>query len=524
MRKEVSLLEENITELAREAALVMKDQINFSLEQFTEKELRDFFKSTLSDLTDDLIDDTSERLKKGLLRSADFFSGLRIDERQRLLLTVKNVVLKMLASLTLHAAPTALRVSQLIDESLIEIAYHYEIEMMKSETSDVLIADEIADELYKTRKKLEQQKKFITSLLENSPDAIALLDARKKILMWNSAATELFGYKQVQLIGKSLEKLAEDDSLIRTVIREAEKKDKVFGAELPMQHQDQRVLPVSLSISTIDSASEREANFLVVMRDASELRQMRDQVIDAERLSAMAKIAGAVAHEVRNPLNSISLNLDLLEDELPDDASERLLRQIKVFREEIEKLSAIVTNYLSLSRLNKTDFKIVPMTEILDATIEKIKITSADLLAEHHRKLMIRRKFESEPTPFLVQLDENQFSRVLLNLLQNAIESAMSREKRIEIEVALFRKNTNLILEITDNGEGISDETREKLFTPFFSTKSGGTGLGLYIVREIIENHRGDIDIKNRADGKGATVRVSLPLAEQTDQPSLIED
>lgn len=520
MRKEIQILQETAADLAREAIVLLKDQINFSLEKFTEKELRDFFRTLIHEICFDLSEEAFERTRKALLKQSDFLQDLRIDERLRLMLTLKKVLLKSLASMNIYTSSTALRVSELIDDSLMEVAYNYEIEAMKSETSDELVADEIADELYKTRRKLERQKKFINSLLENSPDAIALLDARRKIVMWNAAASELFGYKQAQLLGKALEKLAVEESLVRSVLKEAEKKGKVFGAELPMMTQDQQQLPVSMSVSEIESASEKEANFLVVMRDASELRKMRDKVIDAERLSAMAKIAGAVAHEVRNPLNSIMLNLDLLEDELPTRASERLTKQLTIFREEIEKLNAIVTNYLSLSRLTKSDFKVKSIQAVIEGAIQRYLQTATEQLADDGKTLTIHKRYATEK-PCAVVIDENQFSRVLLNLIQNAVEAAY-KEKTVEIDIALFEKENTVIIEIHDNGDGIAEETREKLFTPFFSTKSGGTGLGLYIVREILETHRGEIDLRNCPTGKGAMVRLTLPLADASRADGII--
>jgi signal transduction histidine kinase len=249
---------------------------------------------------------------------------------------------------------------------------------------------------------------------------------------------------------------------------------------------------------------------------------MRDKVIDAERLSAMAKIAGAVAHEVRNPLNSIMLNLDLLEDELPAHTNERLTKQLTIFREEIEKLNAIVTNYLSLSRLTKSDFKVKSIQAVLDSAIQRYLQTATEQLAKDGKTLTIRKHDDADKT-YAVLVDENQFSRVLLNLIQNAVEAAC-KEKHIEIDVMLSEKENSVVIEIHDNGDGIAEEIREKLFTPFFSTKSGGTGLGLYIVREIIEAHRGEIDLRNRPTGKGAMVRLTLPLADASRTDSIIDE
>lgn len=506
-----------MVEISRKAVLLMKDQINFTLEKFSEKELRDFFKSAIGDLLGDLESDTTDKMKRGLRESADFFSELRIDERLRLLIVIKEVLFETLSSLNIYTSPTAKRISELIDENILELSYHYEIEMMKSETGDVVVADEIADELYKTRKKLEKQKNFITSLLENSPDAITLLDAKRRVTLWNDAAKELIGYRQTQIIGKSLEKISAEDSDLRSVLREAEKKGKVLGSELSIKTQDGRLLPVSVSVSTIDNAAEKEANFVVVMRDASELRKMRDRAIDAEKLSAMAKIAGAVAHEVRNPLNSLILNLDLLEDEITTEKTERLENQLKIFREEIEKLNEIVTNYLSLSRLTKIEFKTFAIREVVHDAVRRAKAAAELSQKKVHFKFPLGMSGEQADEIF-VMLDERQFARVLLNLFQNALDALSAAPKPKEIEVLIFQEANLAVIEIRDTGEGLAEENFEKLFTPFYSTKSGGTGLGLYIVREIILSHRGDIELKNRTDRRGALVRITLPLAEKAEK------
>lgn len=557
MRKEISFLQESLSEISRNAALRLKDQINFALEQFTERELIAFFKAAISSLCADLADETQDQMKKELLRQSDFFCDLRIDERLRLLVVIKEVLFETLSALNIYTSPTAKRISELIDDNTLELAYTYEIELMKPETAGETVTDEIADELYKTRKRLEKQKNFITSLLENSPDAIALLDAKRRVTLWNDAAKELIGYRQTQIIGKSLEKLSAEDSDLRSILREAEKKGKVLGSELSIKTQEGKLLPVSVSVSTIDNAGEKEANFVVVMRDASELRKMRDRIIDAEKLSAMAKIAGAVAHEVRNPLNSLILNLDLLDDELGEllgtARPERLITQIDVLREEIEKLNEIVTNYLSLSRLTKIDFKLCSLQEVLDDALSRAKLASEIPSLRHlRRRIHFKRLYHTEAdtrtdaekpeladsdgleiksdaatvalqrvallrTPVYAMLDERQFARVLSNLFQNAMEAIAATEKKRagEISVDVYAEGATAVVEISDTGEGIAEENMSSLFTPFYSTKSGGTGLGLYIVREIVLSHRGEIEIKSRTDGAGALARITLPLAEK---------
>jgi two-component system nitrogen regulation sensor histidine kinase GlnL len=509
MRKELIAAQAGLAEIARQAVLYVKDEISFNLEKFSEKELREFFKFTIEALLDDVAGETHEKMRKTIRKYQDFLFDMRIDERLRLLTTIKRVLFEFLRTQNGYTSPTAMKIDELIDENILEVSYDYEIEQMKSVTKDEEEADGIADELYKTRKRLERQANFINSLLENSPDATATLDAKRKVILWNDAAKDLTGYPPTRIIGKVLEKIAAEDSDFRVVLREAEKKGKVYGSELNIKTQDDRIIPVSVSVSTIDNAGDKEANFVVVMRDASELRSMRDRIIDAEKLSAMAKIAGAVAHEVRNPLNSMILNLDLLEDELSEKnvSTERTQGQLAIFREEIEKLNEIVTNYLSLSRLSKIDLKVSKAQDLVTAAIQKMKAT--------HEKILFKKNFDAED--LFIAIDEKQFSRVLTNLFQNSIEAMNpTGSGRREIDIAIFKEGHNVEIEIEDAGDGITEENLEKLFTPFYSTKSGGTGLGLYIVREIVLAHHGDIEIKNRTGKTGAAVRISLPMATKS--------
>ncbi|MDX2127538.1 MAG: ATP-binding protein [Chloroherpetonaceae bacterium] len=508
MRREITLLKDSLSELTREAVLLLGGSINYTLENFSEKELRDFYKHIFTELIADLEEETNQYLKKCLIKNRDFLEDLRIDERIKLLLVAKKTLLQKLSSAPFFAGASATRITTMLEESLVEIAYDYEIEIMKSETADMLVADEIADELYKTRKKLEQQKRFITSLLENSPDAIALLDSKRRVRLWNASAAELIGYKPVMLLGKSLEKLTVHDGDFRAMMREADKKGKLFGVELTLRRADESIIPASLSVSIIDAESEKEPAYVLVIRDASEIRQMRDRVIDAERLSAMAKIAGAVAHEVRNPLNSLTLNLDLLEDSLPEQLNDKAKKQLYIFREEIEKLSAIVSNYLSLSKLSKIEFKPTLIFPFLNQTIQKFN---------EDREIgtgLIKLISTEPPKNLYANLDLHQFTRALTNLFQNALE-ATHYETGVYDElhpIVLFREeDEGLRIEISDTGDGIPSEFQEKLFTPFYSTKTGGTGLGLYIVREIIQAHRGEIEIKNKSNGKGAIASIIIP-------------
>ncbi len=248
----------------------------------------------------------------------------------------------------------------------------------------------------------------------------------------------------------------------------------------------------------------------------TEVHHIRRRLIETEKLSAMAKIAGSVAHEFRNPLNSLFLNTDLLEDELEGkpDIQEAIQPTLLAIREEIERLNQIITHYLSLSKIASSTPETLDLASVVDDFVAECQPRAEE------RGFVLKARAEAVGHP--ISADPNQVRRVMVNLVENAFDALESRDegetgraKVGRVTLILRRMRRSVKLTVKDNGPGIPADLRERVFEPFFTSKSGGSGLGLYLVREIVLAAGGSMSLSS-ADGRGTSVSVRWPLVDET--------
>ncbi len=232
------------------------------------------------------------------------------------------------------------------------------------------------------------------------------------------------------------------------------------------------------------------------MVDALESEQTRR--LSNERFAAIGKMAAHVTHEIRNPLNSISLNLELLEDERAGSEERDLLRAV---RREVERLENLSEEYLRLARLPSPRKEVGDVQALVRRVVEfeKQDLIRTDVTVD------IRASGPMPPVAF----DEGQLRQALVNLLRNAREAMPAGGA---VEVTLATRALDVSLEVADRGGGIPDEIQPRVFDPFFSTKGEGTGLGLSITKQIVESHDGTITYRSRPGG-GSIFAITLPLA-----------
>ncbi|MBX3183008.1 MAG: HAMP domain-containing protein [Polyangiaceae bacterium] len=246
------------------------------------------------------------------------------------------------------------------------------------------------------------------------------------------------------------------------------------------------------------------------------IARANEQLVSSERLATIGKMAALVTHEIRNPLSSIGLNIELLEEELvgAGEESQALLRAI---RGEVERLTALSEQYLSVARQRKA--------ELARESLDDVVTEALGFIRKELERSGIELESEREPGLPMVMLDEGQIRQVLFNLVRNAadalpegghlwvrVQRGEPLEAEEEIEAQEEPTPTWVELVIEDDGEGIDEEVRARLFEPFFSTKRQGTGLGLPITRQIIEAHGGTIRVEQRSPS-GARFVISLPPA-----------
>ncbi len=247
-------------------------------------------------------------------------------------------------------------------------------------------------------------------------------------------------------------------------------------------------------IVSSDEIGELSATFEGMV---SAIARANEQLLSTERLATIGKMAAHVTHEIRNPLSSIALNLELLEEELPANAEEanNLLRAIKA---EVERLSGLSEQYLSVARQRPQEKRPENLGEIVDEACEFVRRELA--------QAGVTLEVDDDARDAVLPVDEAQIRQALLNLLRNARE-AMPHGGRVK--VSLRRADAGFDLIVDDEGVGMPATTRERLFEPFFTTKQHGTGLGLAITRQIAEAHGGSIRVEAR-EPRGTRIVVHL--------------
>lgn len=235
------------------------------------------------------------------------------------------------------------------------------------------------------------------------------------------------------------------------------------------------------------------------------LQELRKNLVEAEREAAWKEMAQQVAHEIKNPLTPMKLNLQHLDRQIKDsnisaeDLKEKVGKINKNMIDQIESLSRIASDFSKFAQPMKQEFTKIDINTILEHTAE---------LYSNERSIIIKLDLNKNPLPIYGAKDELQ--RVFINLVKNGIEAIPKRKKGI-ISIKSWHANYKANIEITDNGKGISEENLNSIFVPNFSTKSSGTGLGLAITRKIVEEHGGEISFTSTPK-KGTTFTLNFDL------------
>ena len=228
---------------------------------------------------------------------------------------------------------------------------------------------------------------------------------------------------------------------------------------------------------------------------------MEIEVLRRERLSALGNVAATVAHEVRNPLNAISMGLQRLKLEFqPTDDPDQYSRLTELMLGEVHRLNLIVEQFLSLARPIEIKAEALPLAEILKEL--------AALQESHARQSNVQIEIIAAPNLPSLTADPSYLTQVLLNLMLNGLQ-AMPEGGTLTLEAKT--SINNILIAVTDTGTGIAAENLARIFEPYFTTKVQGSGLGLAIAKRIIEAHGGTITVSNQAGG-GSRFEISLPL------------
>lgn len=352
------------------------------------------------------------------------------------------------------------------------------------------------------------------ALIAGFPDAVVGVDDGLRVVLWNPAAEALLGRSARRTIGRALKELfPPDTSLVRHLGDTLATGESRSESAAVIEGGDGRPVHVSVVTAPLAVRSGGVEAAVAVIRDVSRLQQLESEVRRGETLAAAGQIAIGLAHEIRNPLGAIRGAVQLMRRELGEDA--RLGEYTDVLLKEVDRVNRIIEMLLDISR--PVSLRPVPLN--VHQLLERVALLSEE--AASQRRVQIVRRYDPSLPPILA--DEDRILQVFHNLVRNAMD-AMATGGKLTL---VTRLSTNPLftkvdlghgqrsmaeIQVADEGEGIPEATRARLFTPFFTTKDRGMGLGLALCHRIIEEHRGVIQIVSEP-ARGTEVSCFLPIA-----------
>jgi len=292
-----------------------------------------------------------------------------------------------------------------------------------------------------------------------------------------------------------------------------EEQVKDLTAELRAAHEELERTNSELLQLTLELDDRVAARTAELQARNEEIRAMSQQLWQAAKLATMGELAASIAHELNNPLATVSLRVETLLAEMAPDAPQR--RALEVVEQEVERMGQLVGNLLQFTRRGLQQVSTLDVREEIERTLE--------LIHYHLRNRHIAVVCQFAPDVPMVQVDRQQFRQLLLNLFTNASD-AMLQGGTLTLQVRTDFPSQQLEIAISDTGMGIAAEDLPRVMEPFFTTKpeGRGTGLGLPICRRIVQEHQGNLNIVSTVH-QGTTVFITLPTQHRQNRASFIE-
>jgi PAS domain S-box-containing protein len=346
---------------------------------------------------------------------------------------------------------------------------------------------------------LDETQAYLNNVLESMGSGVIAVDTSGCITTFNAAAEQMTGYRRADVLGRAYGQVfPQHDGGTPAILLSLETQAPHVFKERALYRCDGRAVPVGVSSSPLRDSSGAIAGALEIFHDLTELKRLEERVRCADRLAALGQMATTVAHEIRNPLGGIEGFAALLERDLVEQPGQcEMARQIV---QGARSLNRVVTCLLDFTRPVALELRRARLGDVADAALA----VAEQELETQGRRVAIVRAYAADDT---VTMDSEQIYGVVLNLVRNAWQAIHDAG---EITVEIAGGADSVILRVRDTGCGMTPGVRERLFSPFFTTKETGTGLGLSIVRKIVLAHGGTIEVESTQDA-GTTFTVTLP-------------
>jgi two-component system sensor histidine kinase PilS (NtrC family) len=355
------------------------------------------------------------------------------------------------------------------------------------------------------RKHLSDVQAFRDLIFESVGSGLVAVDKASRVTAFNRAAESITGVRAADALGQPWSAIFGQDIDLTQVSRAAGSPDEFPPRhEFPLRRKDGSQVPVGITFWALRSGEGDGVGLIGVCQDLSVIKQMEERMRQADRLAAVGRLAANMAHEIRNPLASISGALQMLVKDLPTDGMRR--RLIEIVLNESGRLNDLVNDFLEYARPAPIAPIAVDMAQLIDEV----------LLLIEHRSLPPNLKIIREYGESLVaRVDPQQMRQAIWNLCLNAVQAMPEGGGEIRVGSCLLPGDPpRLQLWIADTGSGIADQDLPHIFEPFYSTKAEGSGLGLALVYRVLQDHGGQIDARTRL-GEGTTFTLTLPAAPE---------
>lgn len=366
----------------------------------------------------------------------------------------------------------------------------------------VLLMDDVTEQV-RLSKEVRRVERHLASIVESASDLILSMDRKGVILTWNAAAERISGYSAAEVRGRFFVDFCADEDYtdIKEIFSRIDTCQSAQMNECPFRTSKGTSIPVSWVFSPMKDSYNQTAGVVAVGRDLTETRKLQTELHQSQKFAALGVMAGGIAHEIRNPLAICSSSAQFLMDE--DGMMPEFRRECaEKIQNGIRRASAIIENLLKYSHPSTT-------TRTTLVNLVSLIRETQTLVTYHANILKIEINTSFPQGPVMVEGVATLLQQVFMNLFLNAI-NAMPTGGRLEIDVKMI--DSEVRVQVTDTGCGISPREIGKIFDPFYTTSivGKGTGLGLSLCYSIVKQHQGTIGVES-VEGQGSTFTIKLP-------------